>query len=87
MSLIVFLIFGLMVGLLARALMPGRQNMGILMTTMLGILGSFLGGLLASLFSDSEPMRIHTAGLIGSLVGALAILAFGSIMHRSRSYP
>jgi uncharacterized membrane protein YeaQ/YmgE (transglycosylase-associated protein family) len=86
MSLIVFLVFGLLVGLLARALMPGRQNMGIIMTTLLGTLGSFLGGLLASLFSESEPMRIHAAGLIGSLIGAMAILAFGSIMHRSRSY-
>lgn len=87
MSLLVFLVFGLMVGLLARALMPGRQNMGIFMTMVLGILGSFLGGLLASLFSGSEPMRIHAAGLIGSLVGALAILAFARTMYRSRSYP
>ncbi|HEX2878482.1 MAG TPA: GlsB/YeaQ/YmgE family stress response membrane protein [Polyangiaceae bacterium] len=87
MSLILFLIFGLMVGLLARALMPGRQNMGVLMTVLLGTLGSFLGGLLASLFSDSEPMRIHAAGLIGSVIGAMVILSFASIMYRSRSYP
>jgi uncharacterized membrane protein YeaQ/YmgE (transglycosylase-associated protein family) len=87
MSLIVFLVFGLIVGLLARALMPGRQSMGIAMTTLLGTLGSFLGGLLASLFSESEVMRIHAAGLIGSVIGAMAILALGSIMYRMRSYP
>jgi uncharacterized membrane protein YeaQ/YmgE (transglycosylase-associated protein family) len=50
-------------------------------------MGSFLGGLLASLFSDSEPLRIHAAGLIGSVIGAMAILSFGSIMYRNRSYP
>jgi uncharacterized membrane protein YeaQ/YmgE (transglycosylase-associated protein family) len=87
MSLILFLIFGLIVGLLARALMPGRQKMGVLMTVTLGTLGSFLGGLLASLFSDSQPLRIHAAGLIGSLIGAMAILSFASIMYRNRSYP
>jgi uncharacterized membrane protein YeaQ/YmgE (transglycosylase-associated protein family) len=85
MSLLLFLIFGLVIGLLARALMPGRQNMGIFMTTALGTVGSFLGGFLASAISDTEPTRLHAAGLVGSLIGALIILAFAGFLRRNRS--
>ena len=85
MGLLAFLIFGLLVGLAARALMPGRQHLGIVMTTLLGTVGSFLGGFLGSMISDVEPTRIHPAGLVGSIVGALIILALGSTMRRNRS--
>ena len=46
MHIIGFLIFGLIVGLLARAIYPGRQNMGWLSTAVLGMIGSLVGGLI-----------------------------------------
>ena len=87
MGLLFFLIFGFIVGLLARAIMPGRQHMGIVMTTVLGIVGSFIGGFLGSLFSANAVTDLHPAGLIGSIIGALVVLAiahgvFGSRRHR-----
>lgn len=75
MGILLFVVFGLIVGLLARALMPGRQSMGWLWTALLGIAGSLLGGFIASALSDNQPTRFHAVGLIGSVLGALLLLA------------
>jgi uncharacterized membrane protein YeaQ/YmgE (transglycosylase-associated protein family) len=75
MSILVFLIFGFVVGLLARALLPGRQGMGLAMTTVLGVIGSFLGGLIGNFISGSPLDRIHPAGMLGSVLGAIIVLA------------
>jgi uncharacterized membrane protein YeaQ/YmgE (transglycosylase-associated protein family) len=74
MSIILFLVFGLVVGLLARALMPGRQSMGWGMTALLGVVGSFVGGFLVALITDTRVTDFNTAGIIGSIVGAMAVL-------------
>ena len=83
MGLILFIVFGFVIGLLARALLPGRQAMGFLMTTVLGIAGSFVGGFLVSLFTHHPVGDFHTAGMIGSIVGAILLLVIGSrFSHR-----
>lgn len=83
MSIILFLVFGLVVGLLARALMPGRQSMGWGMTALLGVIGSFVGGFLVALITDTRVTDFNTAGVIGSIVGALLVLlAVGRFGHR-----
>jgi uncharacterized membrane protein YeaQ/YmgE (transglycosylase-associated protein family) len=74
MSILIFLLFGFVVGLLARALLPGRQGMGLLMTTVLGVIGSFLGGLIGNFISGEAFDRIHPAGLLGSILGAIIVL-------------
>lgn len=84
MGLLLFIVFGFLVGLLARAIMPGRQSMGMVMTAVLGIVGSLIGGFVGSLISDSEPTRIHAAGLIGSILGAVAVLAIASTAGHRR---
>ncbi len=77
MSLLLFLIFGLVVGIIARMIAPGRHQMGLATTTLLGVAGSLMGGLVASLFWGHAVMQVHRAGLIGSVVGALFVLAVG----------
>lgn len=74
MGLIAFIVFGFVVGLLARALLPGRQKLGLVMTTGLGIAGSFVGGFLMSLVTDHRVTDLHTAGIIGSILGAILLL-------------
>jgi len=74
-SVLWFLLFGLIVGLIARALLPGRQQMGLIKTTLLGAAGSFIGGLVGNLISGDPLGRIHTAGWIGSILGAIILLA------------
>ena len=86
MSLLLFILFGFVVGLLARAIMPGRQHMGFIMTTLLGVAGSFVGGLVASLIAgESTTYGVHTAGLLGSILGAILLLAvFGGVISSGR---
>jgi uncharacterized membrane protein YeaQ/YmgE (transglycosylase-associated protein family) len=82
MALLGFLLFGLIVGLLARLIMPGRQPMGLLMTMLLGIVGSFIGGFLGNLlFAGGRWDHPSTAGWIGSILGSLLLLA---ILGRTR---
>lgn len=81
MSILVFLVFGFVVGLIARAIMPGTQAMGIVKTTLIGVAGSFIGGLLGNLISGSSFFHLASAGWIGSILGAVILMA---ILGRSR---
>lgn len=84
MAFIVSLIFGLVVGFMARAIMPGKQSMGLLMTLGLGVAGSMLGGAVVSLLYHRDLMSLHFAGLIGSVLGAVAILAVATAVSNKK---
>jgi uncharacterized membrane protein YeaQ/YmgE (transglycosylase-associated protein family) len=75
MSIIAFLVIGLLAGLIARALMPGNQSMGLIATTLLGIAGSFVGGFIGTFFNTNGHMwDLHPSGLIFSVLGAMLVL-------------
>lgn len=75
MSLIGFLLVGCIAGLIARFLMPGAQPMGILTTMGLGLVGSFVGGLLSSMLGGGGYLlELRPAGIIGSTIGAFVLL-------------
>jgi len=75
MHIISSIIVGLIVGALARFLYPGAVSLSIPVTILLGIAGSFVGGLIGRLFSKPQPgTPFHPAGFFMSLVGALVIL-------------
>ena len=75
LHIIWFIIVGFIVGLIARAIMPGVQHMGFIMTTLLCITGSIIGGLIGRLFSKPEPgATFHPAGFILSIIGAIILL-------------
>lgn len=86
MSILLFIVFGIVAGLFARAIMPGRQSMGIVMTGLLGIAGSFVGGFVGSMLTGHSAMDLQTSGIIGSVLGALAILAIMGFAGRHRSH-
>ncbi|NUP09318.1 MAG: GlsB/YeaQ/YmgE family stress response membrane protein [Polyangiaceae bacterium] len=86
MAILMFLLFGLVVGLLARAVLPGEQRMGLLMTMGLGVAGSFVGGLLTSLVTRHRITELNTAGLLASIVGAVALLFIAGALARRRAY-
>jgi uncharacterized membrane protein YeaQ/YmgE (transglycosylase-associated protein family) len=69
-------IIGLIVGAIARLLLPGRDNIGVLGTILLGIVGSFVGGFLENLwkYHTVSVHSFHAVGLIGSVVGAFVLL-------------
>ena len=73
--LIWMFIVGLVVGAIARLLMPGAESMGWIMTAIVGIAGSFIGSFIARLFSKpADGAIVHPAGLLLSVVGALILL-------------
>ena len=69
------IVVGFVVGLIARAIVPGVQHMGFIATTALGIVGSLLGGVLGGAISKpKEGAKFHPAGFILSLIGAVIVL-------------
>lgn len=74
MGILAFIIIGLLAGLLARAIVPGRQSLGLLATALLGMVGSLVGGLIGSFFSGGEVTRLQPAGIIMSVLGAIIVL-------------
>lgn len=82
MGFIVWIIVGLVAGLLARALVPGRQSMGLLMTTVLGLVGSVLGGLVGMVVWHRNAGDFSPGGLVLSIVGAIVVLLLFGMTRR-----
>ena len=80
--LIGLVVVGLIAGAAARGLVPGRQNITIGATIMIGIAGSFVGGFLGSLIGSGSIFRLRRAGLIGSIIGAVIVLLVYQAMER-----
>jgi len=82
LSFIGWMIVGLVAGALARLLVPGRQPMGLLLTMVLGLVGSLVGGFLSTLLFGYDPRDpgIHAGGLIMSTLGAILTLL---LLHAS----
>ncbi|HEY5683794.1 MAG TPA: GlsB/YeaQ/YmgE family stress response membrane protein [Acidimicrobiia bacterium] len=76
MGLVWTLIVGFVVGALARAVLPGRDDMAWWQTMLLGVVGSYVGGFLGALFpGGGSPLNFTSAGFFGSVIGAVVALA------------
>ena len=75
-------IIGLIAGALARLIMPGRDPMGVFMTIVLGIAGSFVGGFVASLIWRNETGDFRPGGLLLSVLGAILLLFLWRMIRR-----
>jgi uncharacterized membrane protein YeaQ/YmgE (transglycosylase-associated protein family) len=74
-TIVLWIVFGAIVGIVARFIMPGSDPMGMVATIVLGIVGSFVGGFLAQLlFTGNASLPPPTAGWIGSIIGAIIVL-------------
>jgi uncharacterized membrane protein YeaQ/YmgE (transglycosylase-associated protein family) len=86
MGILAWIVFGFVVGLIARALMPGNQKLGIVWTTLFGIAGSFVGGTLGNLLLHRNAFDLGSAGFVGSVIGAIVLLAiYGMVYGRRRA--
>lgn len=82
MGIISMIIVGFIVGLIARAIMPGNQKLGFILTVILGIVGAVVAGYLGSamgLYETGEPV-----GWIGSIVGAIIVLFIYGLIAKKR---
>jgi uncharacterized membrane protein YeaQ/YmgE (transglycosylase-associated protein family) len=89
LHIILLIVLGLVVGLIARAIVPGRQAMGWVATAVLGIVGSYVGGTLGSVVFPPHKFDIHPPiqhSFLGALVGAVLLLViFKAVTSRTRS--
>jgi uncharacterized membrane protein YeaQ/YmgE (transglycosylase-associated protein family) len=81
MGLLGWICFGFFAGLVARAITPGAQSMGFLLTTGLGIGGAFVGGLLGSLLTGGIFWgEIRPAGFVGAVIGSIVLLVLRGVL-------
>ena len=84
LAFIGWIIVGMVAGFLARALVPGRQAMGLLSTICLGLVGSLLGGWISSMLWPNPVDGFHAAGLLMSTLGAIVVLLVFIMFTRRR---
>ena len=77
MGIIGFLVAGLIIGLLARLILPGRQRIGLLMTLLLGVVGSLIGGTIANALHTGDIWELNVIGFIAAVAASVALLAVG----------
>ena len=80
MGIIGWIVFGLIVGAIAKLLMPGRDPGGIIVTMLLGIVGAVLGGFIGRAFGLYGPQE--GAGMIVSILGAIVVLWIYRVLVR-----
>ena len=69
-----FLVFGLVIGAVARLIKPGHQNLGILATLGLGVVGSLIGGTLASLLGTGSIWELDFLGIVFAVIAAVLLV-------------
>jgi uncharacterized membrane protein YeaQ/YmgE (transglycosylase-associated protein family) len=69
-----FLVAGLIIGALARLIKPGKQNLGVLATLGLGLVGSLIGGLIAQLFGTGSIWELNVIGFILAVIAAVLLI-------------
>lgn len=83
MGILAWILFGLLAGILAKLIMPGRDGGGFIMTCLLGIIGAVVGGWLATLFGfggDVTGFNLHS--FLVAVVGAIVVLVVFRMLRR-----
>lgn len=83
MEILVWIVFGLVVGIVAKFVFPGRDPGGIVLTTILGIVGAMVGGWLGRVLGFYRQGEV--AGFIMAVVGAIVVLALYRLVAPGRS--
>jgi uncharacterized membrane protein YeaQ/YmgE (transglycosylase-associated protein family) len=85
-SIIGWIVLGLLAGLIAKAIMPGAERIGIVVTTILGIGGALLGGFLATALGFGDPIDefFDISTWLAAIVGASIILFLWNAIHERR---
>jgi uncharacterized membrane protein YeaQ/YmgE (transglycosylase-associated protein family) len=75
MQIIGLIIIGIVIGVIARLLLPGRQHIGFFMTILLGIVGAVIGGAVASAIGEGDIFELNFVGTIVGIVAAVLLIA------------
>lgn len=80
-----FIVFGLVVGVIARLLVPGRQRLGIGMTLVLGLVGSVVGGVVANALGTGDIWELNIIGSLVAIAAAVVLITIGERTSALRS--
>lgn len=69
-----FIVAGLVIGALARLIKPGKQNLGLLATLLLGLAGSVIGGVIASLLGTGDIFELNFLGFIVAVIASVLLI-------------
>lgn len=69
-----FIVFGLLVGAIARLLVPGRQHLSVLATLSVGVVGSVVGGVIANALGTGDIMELNVVGAIVAIASAVCLI-------------
>jgi uncharacterized membrane protein YeaQ/YmgE (transglycosylase-associated protein family) len=87
-SVIGFIVFGLVVGVVARLLVPGRHHLSLAMTLVLGLIGSVVGGVIANALGTGDIFELNIIGSIVAIAAAVFLIIAGDrvgvLARRSR---
>jgi len=75
MQIIGLILIGIVIGVIARLLLPGRQRIGALMTVLLGIGGALVGGIVASAIGEGDIFELNFIGTIVGIIAAVILIA------------
>jgi uncharacterized membrane protein YeaQ/YmgE (transglycosylase-associated protein family) len=77
---------GIVIGVLARLIVPGKQHISMVMTVVLGVAGALIGGLIASLLGTGDIFELNVLGFIIAVVAAVVLVgAYAGVAGRGRS--
>ena len=80
-----FLVAGLVIGALARLLRPGKQNLSLLATLLLGLAGSVIGGVIAGLLGTGDIFELDFLGFVAAVIAAVLLIGVAEQMAGSRN--
>ena len=75
MQILGLILIGIVIGVLARLILPGRQNIGMLMTILLGIAGALVGGVVASAIGSGDIWELNFIGTVVGVLAAIGLIA------------
>jgi uncharacterized membrane protein YeaQ/YmgE (transglycosylase-associated protein family) len=75
MQILGLILVGIVIGIIARLVMPGRQHIGALMTVLLGIAGALVGGIIASAIGEGDIFELNFIGTIVGILAAILLIA------------
>lgn len=82
-----FIVAGLIIGALARLIKPGKQNLSLIATLLLGLAGSVIGGLLANLLGTGGIFELNVLGFVFAVIAAVLLIGVAEgASGRSRSH-
>ena len=80
-----FIIAGLIIGALARLVKPGKQNLGVIATLLLGLVGSVIGGVVANLLGTGSIFELNVLGFIVAVIAAVLLIGVAETVTGNKS--